>query len=427
MKKFLLSLSLVAMAMTASAQKPLLDSKALTMPVSRVHTTNMKAVLPAGLTAKDIKPSKMSFKSPAAAPAQSDIYGKYIDDSYSDFHECFESTISDSIWTDSESGQSYELLKLNLGNGYINDVIGEYDAESGTIIIPAGQDCYEYSGYGKMCVLGWNYAEEEGYIDFDVDEETKTYNPIEFTVNDDGSIALTSCDGLCVYMYEYTDADGNVGGIWTLFYGDNLFKPNASQKYRRYMKSLYGDTSWTSVTNGAYVENYGSSISVYNFLGLGYLEFTANEDGTYNAEVGQPIYTLYSNSFSDEDYATYGHYFTVHAGQVKSDGYIYYHADEDVDVITGIADSDSLYITTGDGYGYLSLCSNADADGAVYALGLACDYVLYFDGGTAGINEISAADTKKKDARAYNVMGQQVNYATAKGLVIRDGKKYLKK
>lgn len=45
-----------------------------------------------------------------------------------------------------------------------------------------------------------------------------------------------------------------------------------------------------------------------------------------------------------------------------------------------------------------------------------------------GIEEIGVTREEKiKNTKTYNLMGQQVNRATAKGLLIRDGKKYIKK
>ena len=48
--------------------------------------------------------------------------------------------------------------------------------------------------------------------------------------------------------------------------------------------------------------------------------------------------------------------------------------------------------------------------------------------GTTGIEEIGVTREEKiKNTKTYNLMGQQVNRATAKGLLIRDGKKYINK
>ena len=66
-------------------------------------------------------------------------------------------------------------------------------------------------------------------------------------------------------------------------------------------------------------------------------------------------------------------------------------------------------------------------EGQSYWLGgwfCALDLILYKDDST-GINEISSA-SKNTTGKTYNVMGQQVG-ANAKGLLIRDGKKFVVK
>ncbi|MDY4731211.1 MAG: hypothetical protein SO294_02005, partial [Prevotella sp.] len=46
---------------------------------------------------------------------------------------------------------------------------------------------------------------------------------------------------------------------------------------------------------------------------------------------------------------------------------------------------------------------------------------------TAGIENVNnTVESKIKNAKTFNIMGQRVN-SNAKGLIIRDGKKFLKK
>ncbi len=55
--------------------------------------------------------------------------------------------------------------------------------------------------------------------------------------------------------------------------------------------------------------------------------------------------------------------------------------------------------------------------------------VVMFDGHfITGIKDVNVAlEEKGKNSKTYNMMGQQVNAATAKGLLIRNGKKFIKK
>ena len=64
---------------------------------------------------------------------------------------------------------------------------------------------------------------------------------------------------------------------------------------------------------------------------------------------------------------------------------------------------------------------------AAYVIGYACNMSVETDehAASTGINEVNA-NTRQSNGKTYNVLGQQVS-AGAKGLLIRDGKKYIAK
>ena len=74
---------------------------------------------------------------------------------------------------------------------------------------------------------------------------------------------------------------------------------------------------------------------------------------------------------------------------------------------------------------YYAVASNNDADGAAYSMGWCCNTWIETDPVEgAGISDVKT--NAKSTVKTYNLMGQEVN-ASAKGLIIRDGKKMLNK
>lgn len=441
-KTLLIAVATVMVALGANAQVARVASKTMGYAA---YQNNFKLE---NVMAKEYQsPVSKNLTAHRAAPAS--IEGDYILNA-DNFDGSF--TASTSFSVVAQSGtitlDQYDEKPSFDYNVVLNDfsyagavVYGNYNAEQGFIEIPvqtiATHATYkeivisggyrkgeENVGYGKEIILIVN---EDGSMDIDED------------IEEEGDLATT---GWVSFLPNYED-----GGLWNYGFDIAVLKPNATMSYATTGKSLGGNgTGWAKVQKRVNVEDYGTELVVNGFLGLAPVTVTVNEDGTCMIPFGQ--------NMDDHEYEEpYGIMHLVGCyiegnsigrdpnkkflnGSVSTDAtsgaklYEFYKSeykeawtDEEGEHKAGYyyIDDDPDYCR------YYAVASNNDSDGRAYSMGFCCNTAIETDpvqGEGAGISDVKT--NAKSTVKTYNLMGQEVN-ASAKGLIIRDGKKMLNK
>lgn len=405
MKKVLLFACVVFAAISASAQKLMPAEKSLVFIKQPVKVTNI-------LANPDIQVKKMTAitANMDKAPAKADIYGSYIEDALStdgELHTCSEATLS-AANVQVEDGNVYDI-QLVIDNGVIS-IYGKYDPATGVV------NCGAQLSDGGGDATGYHFK-VYGIVDGKLSEE------LSFTIDDDKAI---SCDQDGYIMYISDEGEYN-GYTWDGPHFDPMFYPvNGVQA--GFTNGISTGNQWVEYENSISVEDWGASVTIYNFCGMGALSIDINDDGTVSVPCGQAVYDLgFNEETQAEEIATYGKYFCFHGVDVdESTGNISTNTNKEN--VVGIISGNTITLTE-----YFRICSLFDSEGSCYAHNWYADGTTFTlnDGNysnAAGVEEITETrEDKIKNTKTYNVMGQQVNRATAKGLLIRDGKKFFKK
>lgn len=396
MKKLLLFACTALFAISASAQATVNMESASVEKLQYKLAENMKAMSAANVEA-------LNNANVAAAPATDKVTGNYIEDNIYDIHECSAATIT---------AMDGNKFKIAFATGYA-EIEGTYDPATG-VITCGTQECGSYTNTSTGVTF---YFTIKGISSLDLaNGKLNVTDDLSFTVADDGSISLNQ-EGYILIISDCTNTD-YTGMTWVWYTGTRFMPVNAVQEGRA---STSG--SWEAYSTPVAVEDYEYSVNVYNFCGSGCLSIDINDNGTVSVATGQHISAL--NLSDDSEYDTYGYY--INFVGVKLDGG-YISRDYDKTTVTGTI-KDNV-ITLGE---YFALASLSDPDGAAYARGwYAPNATITLNEGnylaTSGIEEIGMTrEDRIKNTKTYNIMGQQVDRSTAKGLLIRDGKKYIKK
>lgn len=406
MKKLLL-IACAMVAMTANAQKLATVSNDAIKKVEHAPIATAKLKTPENLQIKDFAAQRAII---AKAPAQGDIYGTYIEDSYTwideenGLHENSTATLAAYEYTDEETNETFELVSVSMGEGYCN-VIGEYNAEEGRLSIPVAQLCYNHETYGRFVFYGIDM--EDNIIQGE--EEALTY-----ILDEESGIFMCEQAGYALWMYDYVDAEGNEGAWWIVKYDTGLMPQNANSTYYK-----SEDSGWNPYDQPVAVVDNEVSVDIYGVCGFGMMSVEVNEDLTVTIPCHQPLYWAGSQ---------YGGTFDYIACPVQ-DGKI--SRDYSVDSVTGFISGNKLYFVDPETeqYHYFSIAAPADEEGRAYATGWYTALVVELlneNTFLAGI-DTPTLEERIKNTKTYNLMGQQVNRDSFKGLMIRDGKKIVKK
>lgn len=397
MKRFLLFVGVAVAAMTVNAQKlsPVAGEKSLVFEHKPVLCTSVNKT--SGIVGKNMSAIAANLQK---APAQEDIYGIYIEDAAEDIHVCSATTVS------AATVDGKEYVKIVLDNEVIS-ILGEYDAETGVIncgaqICDGGGNAtgYHFEVYG---IEGNNVSEN-----------------LSFTVNEDKSL---TCDQDGYIMYISDEGEYN-GYTWDGPHWDPvLYKANGVQAGFQMGRSTSNE--WVDFSYPVFIEDYEYSVNVYNYCALGCLAIDVNEDGTVSIPMGQPMTDM---GFTDQnDIDTYGAYLCVHGVDLTADNKMQTNTDKEVTV--GTISGNTITIDE-----YTRISTKFDEEGSGYAqnwyadeMTITLDEGNYLLGGTLGINDVKPTlEERAKNSKTYNLMGQQVNRKeAAKGILIRDGKKFI--
>lgn len=412
MKKFLLFICAAVVAVSASAQqyaKVSNDAKSLVFAKQPKKNTKVNVIPEVLAKVKNTSVLKSSVKK---APAMENVYGNYVEDMMTEtlwgdmIHACSEASLAEFEF----EGEKYINLVLD---GGMADILGEYDPETGVLDCGA-QYCYEHPNYGAFAILGLVYA-EDGY---DVTED------LSFTIDDDNYIYCNQ-DGYVILLQEGAYA----GYTWDGFHeGVTLFPSNATQYVIENSNATGG---WAPVKYNVGVADYETQVNVYSFCGYGLVYMDINDDLTVSMPTGQPVADLLSEA-QDPD-GVYGTLNIVAVSLDRNAGTIRRNYNQ-ADIKGKLVGNTITFVDVDDANLYFAIATNQDAEEAAYGLGWYTDLEIvlnegeYLAAGSAGITENTVTREEKiKNTKTYNMLGQQVNRDAAKGLLIRDGKKYIKK
>lgn len=400
MKKLLLSAFAALTVMTAAAQsyRPF-EGEAKSLVYNKYQPMSVKQDLNTeNITLKDYSTVKAAIKQ--MAPAQNDIYGKYIETSFDDVVACTATELSSYVETD-ENNIETEYVKMVVGDGYA-EIYGIYDPETGVINCGA-QYCYDHEKYGKFVIYG-------------LDDEFKTLNELSFTVQDDGSIWLDQ-PMFVIIMDDYSEQVESTQ-VWNFGFGTQLSKVNATENTAASLLSGGSFQDWEYRDFDVAVEDLESSVNVYGFEGLGLVSIDVNEDGTVSMSTGQDL--IYMPESYDPD-GVYGNEHIIGVTETEDNKI---RINDDATEVTGTISGNTINIP-----GYFAIASNPDNNGARYWVGYFHNATITLNEGSfaAGIEELRpTVEDRLKNTKTYNIMGQQVD-KNAKGIVIVNGKKYLNK
>lgn len=313
-------------------------------------------------------------------------------------------------------------VKMAFANGAAT-VTGTYDAATGVINIDE-QECGSITDSRGT----WEF-QVRGIVSFNEAAGTIQTTPeLSFTVGTDGNIDCNQM-GYIIKVTKFTAAVGSSykdgqynGATWNWTQEPRFIQCNGVQSGFHNGRTTNG---WAEFSNPVSIEDYEYSVNVYNYCEMGCLSIDVNEDGTVSIPMGQPMADM--GFESQEDIDTYGAYLCVHGVDLIGTSM---STNTDKPTTAGTISGNTITITE-----YTRICTKFDEGGSGYAANWYADDMTitlntgnYKGAQATGIEEItSTLEERAKNSKTYNLMGQRVNQVNAKGLLIRDGKKYIKK
>ena len=321
-------------------------------------------------------------------------------------------------------------------------MLGIYDAEAGTLRIPAQDICESTTDlgytndYGPLTILSLR-SDEDNSVGFEL-----------VFVENEGTFELAdSLAGYYIYAFEFEGEGGQKGTGWTYAWDVRLAKMNGIMDFRTTAKNFQTTepkegSSWAGGTYPINFQDWDISIQINGFpsradgMRGGCVTIDLNDDGTATMMMGQQL--------SDYYYGEGKGYMRLVGVAQDEEGYINidptvesitgeYH--KDIEVTTEIK-GDVIAFYTVDEEGYYAtneyICPLNDSQEywiGGYFCGLEFDLFPFYLSDVDGISDNHVTlEQRLKNTKTYNLMGQQVNRKEAgKGLLIRDGKKFFKK
>ena len=408
MKKFLLSAAIVASAMTANAQQPTMQYSANGIKSIAFKAEEKKPMKSDLKLSNEMVAKTQNFQAVRSqmnkAMKKADFADEYVSDGlslwYPDCHIGESATISFVDVQDPETNETKKMANIHIGK-YI-DILGDYDAETNTIHC-ASQFCGELPDYGKLAIYG-------------LDDETAFLEEFNFNIDENGILELQE-NGYAVMAPEYSDdAVFDAKTEW------QILPINAMSYYQ----NSDGESEPTEYEVPVAIADSKYSINAYGMFGMSSVGIDINDDMTVCMVPNQNIVPCAYMS-SSIDTSIFGDYFFIWGTTaVEQDGQKYWQIDENSEGIMGLLQDDIVGFDQP-----FVIATQVSEESRWYSLG-------WFDGLTfqldnrnfvaAGIKNVeNSLIDRVKNSKTYNMMGQQVDVKTAKGLLIRDGKKFIKK
>lgn len=332
----------------------------------------------------------------------------------------------------SAEGETYVEIS-GLFRGWGQSVVGYYDAEAGTLSVPADQYVGDFDNNGQSLCLVAYACEDAGdgeHINLlgDFDEEGNLgeggFDDLVFNVvEEDGSTFLIMDTGWI--LVAYTALDETAESLGTLTYdfdGETLNQCNWGASYYASYVGGSGWTDWEHKVEPIYAEKFDDSVVFYGFEDQFTLEVGLDGDAR-------------SCSFPNQD---------VYLQQDKMFGVHCISADENREVTNGEYELPGVYMPENDYVGlytrdendeivddYFLICTEYEPGVGAYMIG---EYVsaefCAFNSPVAeqvipdllGIDTVLAPTAK---AGRYNLAGQRTN-TYVKGINIENGKKVVR-
>ncbi len=435
MKKLLLSMAVALVAMSASAGntvelksnfkkvfapelvkgQPAMVANAVTAPLKRANVMAKADEQPGDTVAvfiymspgEEVDNFVNAMELVAVATPDKDIEVTYVDEGGQQQKE----TITCNVLFPSFGGYNFDVYAY-----YYYD---EED-ECNKYLIP-GQEVMTSNGTFSATAAyypGENYEFHYSIIGLD-EPNNGSYNTYANVVlsedPEDGTLSFDFSDGWGLFIEDKLHAD--YSGIALAVFDCEFNKPNAKVFYS-YTNSNY---EWIKVEgNNAYVEDYGAAVVLNGFYGTK-LNMRFDEQQLVHMPLGQPLLDRY---FQDDDF-DYG---TIHTIGVKQqlDDNGERSIVTDFDKTENIGTCPVPYVIEFDEYmrGMSNLTKEGMGYGGTFFYGPTI--VLNDTYFVAGISDATKAPANILGGKTYNLMGQQVN-RTQKGIVVRNGRKYLNK
>lgn len=238
MKKSLLAIAALAIALTASA--------ATTMETSTRSYTPTNAKVNVNSLRSNSLFAKKAKKVRAKVSSASDLAGTYIETNIpmEGFYSAGTSTVT-------ATGDSITFKNFaGISDDYSFDVKAKVDVANGTFTIPSGTKLYKSgSSYGD-CPMYCISVDDQGKV-------SKTTDPIQGVINDDGSMVITSPWACFIVTGQYAG----------YYFGDLMFQSNFFNKPNARM--TYNQTGKGAQNVMLYVEQTDSAVMLSNFADFG--------------------------------------------------------------------------------------------------------------------------------------------------------------
>ncbi|MBQ0056053.1 MAG: hypothetical protein KBT20_00215 [Bacteroidales bacterium] len=330
------------------------------------------------------------------APAQSSLYGKYIEVDPSDITE------TNAVELEAYEFEGTTYVAINGFGATYADILAEYDAEAGQLIANT-QECYEHETYGVFEIWSIHEGDEE-----------HIWGDITFTVQEDGMLVLDQAGWyIMITTGEYE------GQCWALGYGTVMPKANGKAT------CTFSDNNWTGEGDvPCFVDFQDDAAQIYNATedAGGCIVVDLNQDGTGSFAHAQ---------FLQAGGSTTGDWYLASAW-VDEEGYLNDYEVTDAKAFTPVIWGASEDLSKGAIQAGSQTAEQAAQGKYSPAYNVVLSEVGYWFGhwmhglswewdnnATTGINNLKS-EQAAKNATLFNLNGQKTN--ATKGLMIRGNK-----
>lgn len=437
MKKSLLTCAAALMALAATAQTANMKGSVITSQrINELMSTQTATNLVASNAEVVAAKPRTIAKIVKAAENDDNVFGYFVHSHQGTDVAEFTSVSIDTIWKANqtvkivvdEQGNTEDVacnvcLKSAFGGYRVSEVVyGVYEEgeDEGSLWFPE-QISLKADGVSQN---GQEYHYDIYMYSYELDDKgtsLKGAYPLQFEEVD--GVFYNSYDGWGLF---YVDRTTGKGLGWGAFVQQSELKnANGTVEWDYYDRDA---KEWVTINSDAYIEDYGTQAAVYGWNGTK-LSMLIDDDLTVKIRTGAPI--------ADVDIKAEDGYMWD-AGQIVLRGY---NVDEEGNLSLDL-NSDYIYgELKGNTITFPIIASSSqnggtgDYEGYWYGLN-------YYQNNTFKLNEGNFAKDKDyngienhsmsleeyiKNTKTFNLMGQQVNRSLTKGLLVREGKKFINK
>lgn len=384
-------------------------------------------------------PAKTMVNAPVKARQAKDIFGSHlqIDLASDQTTSQAQGGVTMSETELSQEGYNFNVLIENFwANG--TKMYAQYDEATGELRIPSQVVAESTKSLG--------YTNEYGRLEIlAINSEDKVSMGDLVFIEQDGKFELAdTLKGYYIYALDYQDEEtGETGAGWSFAFNTKIVDYNGTMSFYTTAKNFQTEKGdgWKTGELSINYEDLETAIIINGFVGSGCVQIDLYDDGTCEMEMGQPV--------SADKYVVngvdYGMMHICYVDIIDEEGHI--GPKEDVEVMEGTYKRNVEQLNGGT----VIYFYEADSEGKVTknnywlpktnTVGEGKDANYYWMGGyfcvtdfilnapdASGISEKTMTRLEKlQSTKTYNMMGQQVDRRTAKGLLVRDGKKYIGK